>query len=74
MLIDTNRVISDYHEKQPEPGDKTQQVSFGTSGHGGTSLNATFTESHIAAITQALVEHRREKKINGLLLRPLRSK
>ena len=67
MLIDTNRLISDYHDQRPDPANKAQQVSFGTSGHRGTSSNGTFTEAHIAAITQALVEYRRDKKIDGPL-------
>ena len=67
LLIDTDRLISDYFQLRPDPAEKAQQVSFGTSGHRGTSSNATFTESHIAAITQALVEYRLEKKIEGPL-------
>ena len=67
MLIDTSRLIADYYEQHPEPSNPAQQVSFGTSGHRGTSSNATFTEDHIAAITQALVEYRREQKIDGPL-------
>jgi phosphoglucomutase len=67
MLIDTQRLIADYHELRPDPTDKTQLVSFGTSGHRGTSSNATFTEAHIAAITQALVEYRQFRKIDGPL-------
>ena len=43
------------------------RVSFGTSGHRGTSQNGTFTESHILAITQALIEYRRAHAITGPL-------
>jgi phosphoglucomutase len=67
MLIDTDRLISEYHNQRPDPDSKAQQVSFGTSGHRGTSTNGTFTESHIAAITQALVEYRAEQGIDGPL-------
>lgn len=67
MLIDTSRLLADYHDQRPDPANKAQQVSFGTSGHRGTSSNGTFTESHIAAITQALVEYRQLKQINGPL-------
>ena len=42
MLIDTNRLIEQYFTQQPDPDNVTQQVSFGTSGHRGTSTNATF--------------------------------
>lgn len=65
MLIDTDRLIADYYQKKPDLSKKTQQVSFGTSGHRGTSQDGTFTESHILAITQALVEYRRDHGITG---------
>jgi phosphoglucomutase len=68
LLIDTSRLIADYYDQHPDPANKAQQVSFGTSGHRGTSSNGTFTESHIAAITQALVEYRQGKQIDGPLL------
>ena len=67
MLIDTNRLIEQYFTQQPDPDNVTQQVSFGTSGHRGTSTNATFTEAHIGAITQALVEYRQAHQITGPL-------
>lgn len=67
LLIDPQALIADYYSQQPDPSQKAQQVSFGTSGHRGTSTNGTFTESHIAAITQALVEYRQQAAINGPL-------
>ena len=42
----------------PDPADPDQLVSFGTSGHRGSSLHGTFTEAHILAITQAICEYR----------------
>ncbi len=42
-------------------------VSFGTSGHRGSSLRGTFTEAHILAITQAICEYRRAQNITGPL-------
>lgn len=68
MLIDTDSLIADYYDKKPDLSQKSQLVSFGTSGHRGTSRNGTFTESHIGAITQALVEYRRAQKITGPIL------
>ncbi len=67
MLIDVDRLIANYHDQRPDPDNKAQLVSFGTSGHRGTSTNATFTESHIGAITQALVEYRQANGISGPL-------
>ena len=65
LLIDVGRLEAAFYEAKPDPGDSNQLVSFGTSGHRGTSLNATFTESHILAITQAICEYRRTQGITG---------
>jgi phosphoglucomutase len=67
MLIDTDQLIANNYDQRPDPSNAGQLVSFGTSGHRGTSSNATFTEAHIGAITQALVEHRQTCGINGPL-------
>src|SRR5579864_3293064 len=65
LLVDLARLERDYYERKPDIQDSTQLVSFGTSGHRGSSLNGTFTESHIVAITQALIEYRRAHGITG---------
>lgn len=65
ILINVDQLIADYYDKKPDPANPSQAVSFGTSGHRGTSLNGTFTESHILAITQALIEYRRAHGITG---------
>ncbi len=67
LWIDVGRLERDYYERRPNPDDPTQLVSFGTSGHRGTPLDGTFTESHILAIAQALCEYRRSKGIDGPL-------
>jgi phosphoglucomutase len=67
LLIDINRLESDFYERKPDPADTNQLVSFGTSGHRGTASNATFTEAHILAITQAICEYRRHQRITGPL-------
>ena len=51
----------------PDPGDIRQRVAFGTSGHRGTPLDGSFTAAHIAAITQAICEYRRQNGIDGPL-------
>lgn len=66
-LIDVDRLIQDYHNQQPDVTNPVQQVSFGTSGHRGTSANGTFTEAHIAAITQAICEYRAQQGYTGPL-------
>jgi phosphoglucomutase len=65
LLVDLSKLERAYYDLKPNLADKTQLVSFGTSGHRGTSLDATFTDAHIAAITQAICEYRQSKGING---------
>jgi phosphoglucomutase len=67
LLIDVRSLESAFYERKPDPADPNQLVSFGTSGHRGTSSNATFTEAHILAITQAICEYRRNQRITGPL-------
>ena len=67
LLIDVARLERDYYARQPNLADPTQLVSFGTSGHRGTPFEATFTEAHILAITQAICEYRSGMGINGPL-------
>src|ERR1700722_6479249 len=67
LLIDVSRLEAAFYEKRPDPADPNQLVSFGTSGHRGTSSNATFTEAHILPITQAICEYRHGQGITGPL-------
>ena len=67
MTVDLARLERDYYARHPEPDNPAQQVTFGTSGHRGSSLNGTFTEAHILAISQAICEYRRERGIDGPL-------
>jgi phosphoglucomutase len=64
-LIDINKLLDAYFEIHPDVTTAEQKVAFGTSGHRGTSLNGSFNEDHIAAITQAIVEYRRRENIHG---------
>ncbi|MGL3807372.1 phosphoglucomutase (alpha-D-glucose-1,6-bisphosphate-dependent) [Paeniglutamicibacter sp. R2-26] len=66
-LIDLSAVRDAYFSIHPDPADPAQQVAFGTSGHRGSSLNGSFNEDHIAAITQAIVEYRAGQGIAGPL-------
>ena len=67
MLINLDELVRQYHERRPDLGDSTQMVSFGTSGHRGTPLKGTFTESHIVAITQAICDYRIMQGTDGPL-------
>src|SRR4051812_4647540 len=66
-LIDVEKLLREYHERQPDLADAAQRVSFGTSGHRGTPDDGTFTEAHILAIMQAICEYRQTKQIDGPL-------
>ena len=67
ILVDLSRLEREYYARKPDMADPNQLVSFGTSGHRGSSLLGTFTESHILSITQAICDYRRSKGINGPL-------
>jgi phosphoglucomutase len=64
-LVDISKLIDAYFEIHPDVTTAEQKVTFGTSGHRGTSLNGSFNEDHIEAITQAIVEYRRGQNIQG---------
>jgi len=66
-LIDVAAVLAAYYDLHPDPADPAQQVSFGTSGHRGSSLLATFNEDHILATSQAICEYRAGQGIDGPL-------
>ncbi len=66
-LVNVPRLITAYFEDRPDPKVPEQRVSFGTSGHRGSSLNRAFNEWHIRAITQAICAYRKEQGIDGPL-------
>jgi phosphoglucomutase len=66
-LIDVDALIAAYYDTTPDPTQVEQRVEFGTSGHRGSSFDASFNDSHIAATTQAIVEYRAGEGITGPL-------
>ena len=66
-LVDIDELSLAYFERVPDVTVPEQRVVFGTSGHRGSSLDSAFTETHIAAITQAIVEYRAAQGITGPL-------
>jgi phosphoglucomutase len=66
-LVDVSKLVTAYYAEHPDPADPGQRVSFGTSGHRGSSLNLAFNEDHIAATSQAICEHRAGADITGPL-------
>lgn len=67
ILVDVPALISAYYTEAPDPSERAHRVAFGTSGHRGSALHASFNEAHILAITQAIAEHRAAKGITGPL-------
>ena len=58
ILVDVPQLIAAYVDLQPDSAVPAQRVAFGTSGHRGTSLERSFNEAHVLAITQAICEYR----------------
>ncbi len=67
MLVDVDRLIAAYYDVRPDPTQMAQAVSFGTSGHRGSSLNGTFNEDHILATTEAICSYRKRQSYDGPL-------
>jgi len=67
FLVDVDRLREEYYSRLPDIADRTQRVSFGTSGHRGSSLRGAFNEAHVLAITQAICTYRQGRGISGPL-------
>ncbi|GGY71009.1 phosphoglucomutase, alpha-D-glucose phosphate-specific [Cellvibrio zantedeschiae] len=67
MLVDVTLLTAAYYDKKPDPGIAEQRVSFGTSGHRGSSFKTSFNENHVLAITQAICDYRAQAGITGPL-------
>src|SRR5579864_2509083 len=66
-LVDVPRLVTAYFSDRPDPRIPSQRVSFGTSGHRGSSLHRSFNEWHILAISQAICVYRKQQGIAGPL-------
>ncbi|MYL83180.1 alpha-D-glucose phosphate-specific phosphoglucomutase [Desulfovibrio aerotolerans] len=67
LLVNVPRLVAAYYAVKPDPSDPGCRVSFGTSGHRGTSFDGSFNEDHILATTQAICDYRKGKAITGPL-------
>ena len=67
MLVNVPRLVTAYYTEQPDPSVPEQRVSFGTSGHRGSSFDKAFNEQHILAISQAICLYRKQNNIDGPL-------
>jgi phosphoglucomutase len=65
ILINIPKLITAYYTEKPDPSVTAEKVSFGTSGHRGSSFKNSFNENHILAITQAICFYRQQKNIDG---------
>jgi phosphoglucomutase len=61
-LVDLERLLAAYSGAPP-----AAPVAFGTSGHRGTSLDGSFTEAHVVAMSAAVCAYRAEQGIDGPL-------
>ncbi|OLS62832.1 phosphoglucomutase (alpha-D-glucose-1,6-bisphosphate-dependent) [Pseudomonas putida] len=67
ILVDIPRLLTAYYTGQPDAAVATQRVAFGTSGHRGSSLDLSFNEHHVLAISQAICLYRQAQGIDGPL-------
>jgi len=67
ILVDLAELEQAYYAVKPDASDPVQQVAFGTSGHRGCSIDGSFNEAHILAITQAICDYRKEQGYSGPL-------
>ena len=67
VLVDVAKLIAAYYDDKPDPEEPSHRVSFGTSGHRGSSFRFTFNEEHILATTQAICDYRVAEGIDGPL-------
>ncbi|HSF48131.1 MAG TPA: phosphoglucomutase (alpha-D-glucose-1,6-bisphosphate-dependent) [Burkholderiales bacterium] len=67
LLVDIEKLREEYYARKPDIADVAQRVSFGTSGHRGSSLRGAFNEAHVLAITQAICDYRSSQGITGPL-------
>jgi phosphoglucomutase len=67
LLVDVERLVRNYYAERPDPAHAGQRVSFGTSGHRGSSLRCTFNEQHVLCITEAICRYRSQRGVSGPL-------
>jgi phosphoglucomutase len=67
LLVDIDKLRKEYYARKPDITDGAERVSFGTSGHRGSSLRGAFNEAHVLAIAQAICEYRTCQGITGPL-------
>ena len=67
LLVDVGKLVTAYFTGMPDPAEPAQRVTFGTSGHRGSSFELSFNERHVLAITEAICRYRKKERIDGPL-------
>ena len=67
ILTNIPRLVSAYYTNRPDPDNPAQRVSFGTSGHRGSSWLGSFNQDHIIAVSKAVCDYRAAQGIDGPL-------
>jgi phosphoglucomutase len=67
VLVDVPRLITAYYTEKPDVNVSSKRVSFGTSGHRGSSFHIAFNEDHILSIAKAICDYRRDNRVDGPL-------
>ena len=67
MLLDVAKLVTAYYALVPDPTVPAERIAFGTSGHRGSAFDRSFNEAHVLAISQAIVQYRRQARIDGPL-------
>ncbi len=65
QLVNVAHLLDAYVQRIPSADVSEQRVSFGTSGHRGSSFNTSFNEYHVLAISQAICDYRNQANISG---------
>lgn len=65
QLVNVAHLLDAYFHNIPSTEVAEQRVSFGTSGHRGSSFNTSFNEHQVLAISQAICDYRSQAKISG---------
>jgi phosphoglucomutase len=67
MLVNVDALMAAYYDRRPDPGEPSQRVAFGTSGHRGSAFHTGFNEAHIVATTEAICRYREAQGTDGPL-------
>ncbi|OHB89536.1 MAG: phosphoglucomutase, alpha-D-glucose phosphate-specific [Planctomycetes bacterium RIFCSPHIGHO2_02_FULL_40_12] len=67
LLVNIPQLLSAYYVHKPDTDNPHNMISFGTSGHRGSSFKKSFNENHVLAICQAICKLKKSRNISGPL-------